>query len=938
MSPRVERVDQEEIYPEGPYDNDESDEDEVDIDMPELLDFGRINMDESDDEDTTADEDEYGRDGRRENNDTERMLEEATRHNNTGNNNDEEDEIIFLHNDNNRYNNNNNENSTNNNNENNDNHDNNDRHENNRRFNNYENNNNNNNGHNSDNNNNTSNNQHHEENNSDEDDIHGNTNNHGNRQSFQGVQQGNSDNPTTGYQRIMNQTKSSDKITTITEYSVQEQLNLLMPKLSYITSGSNDAKPTKRRTQRSLRNFHKQPITQRTQRTKKHQQRQDALSDKICSQNTSEKMLQHWGHPLRIQNNWPITNINNTFRIASVNINGINSNNNYLELETIIGQMAENQIDILCLTEINLDFRKQQVYSDIWTTIKKIDRHIDINMKTSKRKSRIENSTFKPGGTMILTSSAWSGRRIRDFQEPKTCDKFGRWTTTHLRGQSGKKVSIINWYRVIDDRHNVKAINTIYLQQLNDLESAYNKVIDPRKSITKDMEKYIRDLATQGHTVILTGDTNEHLQIPNNDIKKMLDDLDMDNIMVQYHPEATLPTTYDRGENCLDIFAGTKDVTAIVQAAGYLPFYEPFCTDHRVGYIDLDKRKIFGTLKNDTTKAFFHGFNTKHVKKCDKYLQTLEDQFETHQIFNKVTELKSQVNTYLADTTTTTTETTAKLINNICKLEKIRSELMLAAEAKCRTRKYTTQFQFSGKLVTAAKHVWTIKKLLRRISLGNIKCTEIERANTNHMHKQALLNLRLAQRSSYQFREEMMEDLAAKLSQQWKVEHSSAVKMIQNAEASTLLFATVTKIMKPGRKGNIQYVLKPNNTEAQEGEEKNWDIVDDQAKLNKTIIVQNSTHLLKSNKAITAKGVLQKAIGWQAENEDAVQEITSGKYEQHMDPNPSKELNEFMKGLKSPIDHNDPEKKMTWNFGLLEYKKLFGKQEKVQHVVHQDST
>ena len=131
--------------------------------------------------------------------------------------------------------------------------------------------------------------------------------------------------------------------------------------------------------------------------------------------------------------------------------------------------------------------------------------------------------------------------------------------------------------------------------------------------------------------------------------------------------------------------------------------------------------------------------------------------------------------------------------------------------------------------------------------------------------------------------------------------------------------------MKPGRKGNIQYVLKPNNTEAQEGEEQHWDIVDDQIKLNKTIITQNSTHLLKSNKAITAKGVLQKAIGWQAENEDAVQEIISGKYEQHIESNPSKELNEFMKGLKSPIDQNDPEKKMTWNFGLPEYKKLFGK-------------
>jgi hypothetical protein len=674
----------------------------------------------------------------------------------------------------------------------------------------------------------------------------------------------------------------------------------------------------------TLRNYHNQTGTQQSQKTKKHQRRHDQLYEKIQSKTRSKELLQHWGNPIRIQNNWPNINNNNTFRIASVNINGINSNNNYLELEAIVGQMREYQIDILCVTEINLDVQKTQVYNDIWRVIKKIDRHIDINMKTSKQKSRIQNSTFKPGGTMILTSSAWSGRRIRDIKEPKTQDKFGRWTTTHLRGQSGKKVSIINWYRVIDDRHNIKAVNTIYLQQQNDLETAYNRVMDPRKSITKDIEKYIRDLATRGHTIILTGDTNEHLQTPNNAIQKMLDNLDMDNIMVKYHPATPLPTTYDRGDNCLDIFAGTKDATAIIQSSGYLPFYEPFCTDHRVGYIDLDKTKIFGIQKTDTTKAFFHGFNTKNVQKCEQYLHALEDQFETHQIFNKVQELQSQVNAFFTDETATNANK-EQLIFQIKKLEKIRSELMLGAEAKCRTRKYATQFKYSGKLVTAAKHLWNIKKIIRRIRLGTLQCTEAELAHTNYVHKQVLLNLRLAQRSSYQFREEMMEELATKLSQQWKVEHRSAVKMIQNAEASTQLFATVTRIMKPGRKGNIQYVLTPNNTEAKEEEENDWNIIDDQDKLNRTIITQNSNHLLKSNTAITAKGQLQRAIGWQSENETTVQEILSGKYEEHIEHNPSPELTEFMKGLQSPIDHDNPDKQMTWSFGLTEYKKLFGK-------------
>ena len=178
----------------------------------------------------------------------------------------------------------------------------------------------------------------------------------------------------------------------------------------------------------------------------------------------------------------------------------------------------------------------------------------------------------------------------------------------------------------------------------------------------------------------------------------------------------------------------------------------------------------------------------------------------------------------------------------------------------------------------------------------------------------------------YQFREEMMEELAIKLSQQWKVDHSSAVKMIQNAEASTLLFASISRVMKPGRKGNIQHVLKPNTTDPQEEKEDNWDIIDDQATLNRTIIEQNSNHLLKSTNAITANGTLQRAIGWQAEKEEAITEILDGQFEQHVDINGTSqgnELNEFMKSMKTPKAKDKNE--MTWNFGLLEYKKLFGK-------------
>ena len=763
-----------------------------------------------------------------------------------------------------------------------------------------------------------------------------NSHNHNNMQTNNGhntLRQGDSISPATWreqqtmYQRII-ATPQDDKINTVNQYSISQQMYNLEKQLIHLKQDeadkhTSDNKVTIRKP-KSLRNptkHLKKPI--HNKRSKVHQQKIDELHDLVESSNVEEALRKPWGHPLRIQDNWPSNNDNNTLRVATVNINGISPNNNYLEMEAIVGQMIEQQIDILCLTEINLDFNKKEIYNNIWETLKKVDRHIDINMRTSTQPSRITNSTFKPGGTMILTSSAWSGRRIREFKEPKTKDIFGRWTTTHLRCKSGKAITIINWYRVNNDKNNLGATNTIYMQQTNQLEKHYNRTMDPRKTITKDMKNYIRDLIARGHHVLLVGDTNEHLQNAKNEIQTMLDELEMKNISIQQHPNTTLPSTYDRGPNCLDLLAGSNNIIEKVQATGFMPFYIPFCTDHRLGFVDLDTNKLFGRIKKDTTKEIFHGFHTKNVYKCNEYLTELEEQFERHKIFQKVAEIKQRVVIHLNSTKTPTNEK-QQLITEICKLENIRSELMFGSEAKCRKQKYKHKFPYSGKLVQAAKLLWITKTLLRQIRLGKIHSTEAETMEANKLQKRALKNLRSAQQSSIQFREEMLDKLAVKLSQQWKVDHSSAI-IIRNAEAIQLLFSRVSRAMKPGRTGTIQYVLQPNIPNPDEKNDKHWEVVDQQESLNTAIIHQNSKHLLKSTNAITARGSLRQSLGWQAENEDTVQSILEGNMTVQETEHPEAEIQQFMESLKAPKVEGDDKNEMSWSFGIKEYKALFGK-------------
>eukprot|EP00957_Ditylum_brightwellii_P187519 14280638-Ditylum_brightwellii.AAC.1 len=67
----------------------------------------------------------------------------------------------------------------------------------------------------------------------------------------------------------------------------------------------------------------------------------------------------------------------------------------------------------------------------------------------------------------------------------------------------------------------------------------------------------------------------------------------MDNDLVyafrHLHPDATPPNTYQRSINRLDYIFITPAHTPALKATGFLPFNEPFLTDHGALFADFDK-------------------------------------------------------------------------------------------------------------------------------------------------------------------------------------------------------------------------------------------------------------------------------------------------------------------------------------------------------------
>ena len=293
---------------------------------------------------------------------------------------------------------------------------------------------------------------------------------------------------------------------------------------------------------------------------------------------------------------------------------------------------------VACFGEANLDLKKPVVMEQLYTRLKKIDPHAKLTKSISA--SKFSETHFKMGGTIMLTRGNWSGHI-----QKQGSDKLGRWSFQTMEGKDGKKITIINVYRVCKKNNN-SGNCTIRSQQETDLLEETGKHLDPREQILIDLNKSITDLHSKGHLVILYGDMNDDIQTSNR-ISTFLMKSNMKNILRRKH-EGELPRTYDRGQNCLDLMAVSNGMCdqAIIRC-GYLPFYEGIASDHRAMYIDVSTDYLFSASKPDTNKHIHRRFTTDNPKKTDKYLHRLEEELEKARVFKKVEELKRDIHAFL---------------------------------------------------------------------------------------------------------------------------------------------------------------------------------------------------------------------------------------------------------------------------------------------------
>jgi hypothetical protein len=160
----------------------------------------------------------------------------------------------------------------------------------------------------------------------------------------------------------------------------------------------------------------------------------------------------------------------------------------------------------ISLIETNVEWKKYDYRANTENLLRKTFGSTNIAYSTSDE--HVEESHYKPGGTVTAALGHWASRVLWSGKDPTGC---GRWSYIWL-GKKDEKFAIITVYRV---GHNHNACDATAFQQQYRTQYADETArveINPHKQTMIDLEYFTEELKTNGFEVDVFIDANEMLE------------------------------------------------------------------------------------------------------------------------------------------------------------------------------------------------------------------------------------------------------------------------------------------------------------------------------------------------------------------------------------------------------------------------------------------
>ena len=180
-------------------------------------------------------------------------------------------------------------------------------------------------------------------------------------------------------------------------------------------------------------------------------------------------------------------------RIWCANINGMRYDSTCGKLNEIIAVQKETDADIMSVTEHNTDVTQYEVTQNIYRRCKEKMSTPQVTYSTTPTTSY---TTFKPGGTMLISQGPVTARIIK-----KNSDYLGRWSSQTYAGKKGIKVTIITCYQIPAKKdHTGKYTNQA--QQEAHLRKTNRPYTNIRKLFYDELSAEVETLIGKEHDVL----------------------------------------------------------------------------------------------------------------------------------------------------------------------------------------------------------------------------------------------------------------------------------------------------------------------------------------------------------------------------------------------------------------------------------------------------
>ena len=273
---------------------------------------------------------------------------------------------------------------------------------------------------------------------------------------------------------------------------------------------------------------------------------------------------------------------NEITRILLQNPNRLDLGLDGLTLHEIINSSVKNDINILCLPEINTNRKNQRArikYNDI------LNRQRKESLTYNSESTIPWSSPYTPGGTHTILHPTLQPRVTTHGDYPRL---MGGWSWVTIRGRQNRKITIITVYKVYN-RPIVTAGPLTAISQQWKIAQSKNRgnenIVD--NTIT-DLQLFINSQQNNGTEIILNMDANETVNCKNSTIIKLCRIYKLCDTIALKHGTELEPNTYSRGLDRIVFILCSKALLPFISNVGILPFGMITFFDHRGLFIDIN--------------------------------------------------------------------------------------------------------------------------------------------------------------------------------------------------------------------------------------------------------------------------------------------------------------------------------------------------------------